>query len=312
MRNRTTRQSVLACLAVISVAVPGVSSQQEHTDGRVTIGISLSDGIDGSFRLYAERDHLEYNIRISNESEALISADQEVLRRVFAIRVELGGTEIPIDVRWPDEVSVQDRTDIGIVTPFASWQPIQLNPDEAVWINVSLERQDRQRFEEGRYEVVFAVTGFETAIRRADGTAWQGYTNARGSILRSTTIRRPATPQEQLAAYQADAILARRRGDREAALEALLKATALEPDNRYVRLSLGLAYRGLGRYREAIPIYESLLAGAVTPDPQAARELAQAYLGVRDEGNAARVLRWSGVPEGGIRDEIETLRRGLR
>lgn len=302
------------CLAVISVVCRGGASQLDLTHGSVNFDITLSDGIDGSYRLYAEKDSLDYDILVENSERTLVpvSVDQEVLRRVVTIRVELKGTEIPVDVRWPDEVSVQDRTDALIVTHFASSQPVHLNPMEAVWFKVTLQREDRQRFEEGRYDVVFTLPAFETAIRLADGTPWRGFAKPNRRIVRGVTIQRPANRQEQLAAYQADAILARRRGDREAALELLLKATALEPENRYVRTSLGLAYLGLARYREAIPIYESLLAGTATPDRLGARDLARAYLGVRDEANAVRVLRLSGVPEDRVRDELDTLRRGLR
>jgi hypothetical protein len=291
-------------------AVVGTQSDQMH--GSVTIGISLQDGSDGSFRLYTERDRLEYDVRVSNgsQTQASVFVDQEVLRQVVAIRVELNAADVPVHVRWPDEVSVQH--DDGTVTRFASWQPVELRSPEAVWFRVTLERQDQQRFDQGTYDIVFTVSDFESAIRRADGTPWRGITNANGAWHRGPTIQRPTSREDQIAAHQADAILARRRGDREAALEALLKAHALDPENGYIRLSLGLAYLGLGRYQEAIPIYESLLAGTARPDPLAARDLAKAYLGVRDEGNAVRLLRLIGVPEIAIRDEIDTLRRGLR
>lgn len=312
--------TALPCLAVISAIVPGMAWPQTQIDGSITIDISLTDGVDSSFRLYGEREHLEFDVLVESrsQSEAPVFVDQEVLRRVFAIRVELDGTEIPVDVHWPDEVSVQDRSEIvtgittGIVTRFPWWQPVQLNPHEAVWFKVTLERQDRPHFEEGRYDVVFAVAAFETAIRRVDGTAWRGYTNANRRIQRVVTIQRPRNAEEQLAAHMADATLALGRGDRQASLEALLKALAVDPGNGYVRQRLGLAYLGLGRYQEAVQVYESLIGGVAAPGRVIARDLAKAYLGVGDEGNAVRVLRMSGVSKEAMRDEIRTLRSGLR
>lgn len=110
----------------------------------------------------------------------------------------------------------------------------------------------------------------------------------------------------------ADAALALDRGDRQANLEALLKASATAPGDRYVKVRLGLAYLGLRRYQEAISIYETLLVGAVSVDPAAARDLAKAYIGIRDEGNAARVLRWGGIAESEVSSELSALRKALR
>jgi hypothetical protein len=67
-------------------------------DGTVSIGISLSDGIDGSSRLYAERDSLEYDILVSNTSQAPVSVIQEVLQgfedsNLFTSDLELNGAQ---------------------------------------------------------------------------------------------------------------------------------------------------------------------------------------------------------------------------
>ena len=308
-QNRTIPRTALAGLAVAAVLFAGAAYAQEQ-DGTVAIGIDVSDAINGS-RLYTDQDSLGYDVPLGNESQVAVSVDQQALRRAFSVAVTVGGSNVPVAVRWPDEVSVPDKTGI-IISRFSASEPVWLNPGETVWFKLTLTRQDGQRFEEGQYDIAFTLSGFAAAIGHGDGTPWRGVTNARGTWQRGVLIRRPTNAAEQLAAHQAEAILARRRGDRQAALAALQKAAALDPNNRYVRLTLGLAYQGLGRWREAIPIYESLIAGTTQPDRLVARDLATAYVAVRDEANAARVLRWSGVAESEISGTLDTLRRSLR
>jgi hypothetical protein len=62
------------------------------------------------------------------------------------------------------------------------------------------------------------------------------------------------------------------------------------------------------RYREAIVVYEHTLPAVLGMRGPVPLLLAQAYVALNDELNAARVLRLSGKPENQISDEIRTLR----
>ena len=94
------------------------------------------------------------------------------------------------------------------------------------------------------------------------------------------------------------------------AAAAYSRALAADPTDGTAIVGLGTAFLILGRYAEAIPLFEQVLPRGPSESLVFSR-LAQAYLGVGDEQNALRVLRMSGLPEDRIASEVAQLRRAI-
>jgi predicted Zn-dependent protease len=86
-------------------------------------------------------------------------------------------------------------------------------------------------------------------------------------------------------------------------------ASAADPANIEAKEGAGYVYMILRRYREAIARFETVLPAFADGLSPLRLSLARAYMEIRDEANALRVLRGSGLPEDRITAKLSELRQ---
>jgi tetratricopeptide (TPR) repeat protein len=282
---------------------------QAPDDGVISLEVTLEDGeslgtLPRSYRLYDETASVPIALSIGNLSENPIVIDQEAIRRMFRARVR-ASSELPVSIQWLSEIRLP-----GSWIPVAnSWTPLSIEPQMAVtWLGL-MESRDGNVFR-GRYSLEYEIPGIMAAISKLDGTRWVGRVPSLGATL-GFSASRPGSPRERAAMHRVTARQATFRSDWLKALEAYSSALASDPADLAARGGIGASLMALGRYAEAIPVYEQLLPtaprGALTYDA-----LAIAYLATGDEVNARRILRQSGLSEERVSTKVAELREANR
>jgi Flp pilus assembly protein TadD len=96
-------------------------------------------------------------------------------------------------------------------------------------------------------------------------------------------------------------------------VQAFHRARAADPADYLSMIDLGIAHLRVNRYTEAIVEFENALRLMPRRDRSAVPSLlAFAYVALRDESNAARVLREAGVLESKIPSDLDRFRATLR
>jgi hypothetical protein len=100
-------------------------------------------------RSYVELDALVFTILAVNESTAPLVVDQVKLREAYTALVR-GQEEIPVRVRWRDELQTFDSND---PVPTSELEQLLIEPRKFVRWTLALERVDGQPFTWGEYVV---------------------------------------------------------------------------------------------------------------------------------------------------------------
>jgi tetratricopeptide (TPR) repeat protein len=94
------------------------------------------------------------------------------------------------------------------------------------------------------------------------------------------------------------------------AAEAYARALAADQTDNEAKSRLASMLVMVGRYSEAIPLYEQMIRNFVPGrGASTVRMVARAYLGIGDEQKAVQVLRQDGLPIDQIGDTVSELRR---
>jgi tetratricopeptide (TPR) repeat protein len=256
--------------------------------------------------MYAEADALRLRFTVQNDSMQPVQVSASGLRAAFSAQVaELGADEIPVAVRWPDEVYLYGDT----VPTRLDWsQSVQLDPGTfAAWIALVGRADGRPFAAGGVYRIKFRFLGFATILRGVDERPLSVSAEDPASNV-TIAVWPPTTAQERSQMYRLSAGEAYDRGDLETALRGYQDAARADATDTSARARMAVIYSRTRRYQEAVDIYERLLADGGNLQ-SLARLLAAAHLGLGDSVKASDVLRRAGYTEPGIARELGVLRK---
>jgi tetratricopeptide (TPR) repeat protein len=262
------------------------------------------------YRAFREVQRLELWFSLRNESAETVYIDQQRLHAAFGLEIRNGAGGIPMSVRWSEDavMGVGDAVDQAV--PLLRTETLALEPRGFARWTVSTERVDGEMFTAGRYVVTVEARSARAAMRTADGRPWLGRIPERFAEF-AVTVRLPTSRAEQARVHEMEGDSACWRGALDEAIAAYRRQIEVDPSSLRAREMLGLLNVRLGRYREAIPWLEQVLATGNRAEVLF-KTTARAFLGVGDKGNALRVLRMAGISESQVASELEALGRELQ
>jgi hypothetical protein len=256
------------------------------------------------YRVFVETEALPIRVALFNESERPIRIDQEKVQKGLVISVSGADGEIPITLHWSNELRLPNSPK---PVPTPPGDQVALAEGRGMEWTVAIAKVSGTAFRAGEYQLSYRSPGVREGIVNGDGSPWKGIVG-NGDFTLTLKLLPPTTPAESARMHGLVAAEALEQRDLTAALDAYSRATAADPTNGGALAGKAGVLMQLKRYREAIPLYEAVLAGRFGERPLS-RFLAQAYVGVGDEGNAIRVLRISGLSEAAVNSEMQNLRR---
>jgi hypothetical protein len=290
----TYRSLHIVALALVS-GVTLFAGQQRSLPPRAIITwhvqVEDADGPFGEFTIYRIRPRFVIAVSIVNitEASAVASVDPVAFARHVHITIERGAP-IGTTIQWlnPENSTRQLAPGTGFTLRMAmrtTGEP--LGPGLYV-LRVGLDAEDLPE------------------IASAPGL-WSGKPVALASRLR---IVDPQTPVERVAAHRQAARVALRSNQLVEAERQYRAALDIDADNAGTLIDLGGLYLRLAKYREA--------AGCLERVPLVGGDggfvhllLAQAYIGLGDDGRAVQVLTRAGLPNSMIATELERLKNAV-
>ena len=309
--NRFARHSATIALAVLTASgAPSAGQRQDGPlSGSVVTGLDQLPGSPVTYRLYAETRELAFGYNLVNESSTTaLRIDQEAWQGSFGLIAQRDGAEIPVTVRWSEDVRLGEDAKHMFVP---RGLPIVLEPRQvAVW-PIAIGRADGELFTAGRYVFTLGTVNARAAVRTSDGEPWNGLIPERlGQLV--FVVAPPTSAAERARMHEIAADGANVRGDASEALAAYHRQLDVDPTNLRAKEMIGHMNLRLGRYREAIVWFEQVVVAGRSGQTTLLRILASAYVGAGDEASAIRVLRTAGISQANIRAEIENAKRHLR
>jgi tetratricopeptide (TPR) repeat protein len=260
-----------------------------------------------AFRLYQASDEMKLSFIFSNDSNEPIGLPLESFARGVAFQAADGSNK-PIDVLATWEPVFRRGGQEG-VWDVAQPAALPLQPDESIGWDVVMRRPTGETFAEGTYRIHVRLTSALATIQDTSGKPWNGR-GAQETDL-EVILLPPRTSLDTGLMYQFNGRRLLRENRVAEAVDRFRQATAADPTHEQHWMYLGSAYLRLGQFRNAIEPLERAVALATGP-AVAARLLAHAYVGVREEVQARRALRRGGVPESAIPAELNRLEQLIR
>jgi hypothetical protein len=290
------KRSAALLLAIWSLHQLATSAQHLVDDSRmVTVRVAVT-GAGPDDRMYGLPHAIEARLALINGSGmSALTVNERAVRAGVTAAVSPAPAD-PIRVDWSPEVFLANSS---TGTPSTGAQTLALAAGGSVHWVLRLSREDGESFPEGLYKIIIALNGIGSALRYENGTPWAGEViGDGGAFIRDLRVQLPTDREEERNGHLVDASGAVQRGDHSAALAAYLKAAAADPDSQIIASRVALSLLILKRYPEAIAAYEALVSHIGLGELDTARDLAHAYAGAGDLGNARRVLRPIGLTRG--------------
>ncbi len=290
----------------IGLTVFMIATSASGQEGLLRIGIDMPDtdefyrDLTAGHRSYVELNSVHFVISMVNESSVPVAVDQARLRQVITARVATSA-DVPVSLRWLRFQAFTPDTPL----PRSENGTAVIEAREAATWTVSITRDDGLPFTWGEYLVLLNVGSLRNAVSTPDGGTWGGRVMEGGAYKRLVSIKPPATSAETGRRWGIAAGAARQRGDNEAALDAMARAADADPS---LRDNLAPLYLATGRYKEAIASYERIAARDGLRD-LTAKFLAQAYIGVGENGKAMQALEKGRVPPEEVANEFARMRQ---
>jgi hypothetical protein len=303
-------RAYVTVLVIAAVLHGGANiAAQQSENGEVSWDIAVEDAeYLGSpartYRAYSETEQLQLRLSVMNLSEAAVTIDQSLLPTMLEVRLGETGRETPVTVEWLPEVHQR-----GDVVPQVHIGPVYLGPQTGAGWRVVVRRQDGEKFVAGEYVITFWMHQLRSAVRTTDDRGWMGRVfDGPGKV--ALVVQPPTTPADRAKMHNMRARDAAMRREFLDALNAYSLASAAEPSNGEAIVGAANVYMILGRYREAIARVEEIMPRVSRDGLSPTRlTLARAYMAIRDEANALRVLRGSGLSEEKIASKLSELRQ---
>jgi hypothetical protein len=293
IRALMLRLIIPAVVMAAAVAAP-VAGQQRPTQPRPYLGWHMEvEDADHAFeqtrlyRLYRIRRRIIVNVFAFNDSDVVSSFNGGAFTRRVHVTLE-PGSATATNVHWLDADSSIRR----------------LAPSTGVRFRLALETND-EGFKPGDY-LIRASLDTENL---SDVISMPGFPfRTHGESVARLRIIDPHTPAERVAdRLQAGNVVLRKNQLLEA--EPLFRsALDLDGNNVEALSKLGGIYLRLARYREAADCLERLPPPDGRGDVVVAPALAQAYIGLGDDGRAMQALTRAGIPTNMIASEFARLK----
>jgi len=287
----TYRSLHIVALALVS-GVTLFAGQQRSLPPRAIItwrvDVEDADQVDDEFTIYRTKPRIVIAATVVNlnESSAVASFDPVAFARHVHITIERGAP-IAAAVQW---------LDLGESTR-------QLAPGTGVRLRMAIKTMTGEPLAPSRYLLRVSLGAEDLSeIVRAPGTVFSKPVAVTARLL----IIDPQTPAERVADYRHAGHAAFRKNQLVEAEQLFRAALNIDADNTGILIELGGVYLGLAKYRDAAACLERVPLGG---DGNVTSELlAQAYIGLGDDGRAVQVLTRAGMPNDLIATEIERLK----
>ena len=309
MRTCSLFRSNLAWLLLtISVVGTGVATAQP-TVLRWLVSVADADIIRDeplASRIYDTPSEITLLFTLINRTGDSLVVTEENLQSEVHFSV-ISDQEPPLASTWDPEVWMAGDSRRTLVSRDTA---ITIDPSKGAEFRVTLRRADREPFSQGRHVIRISIPGGLRSARTAEGNLWTGRLTALDGTV-SVVLGGPTNPRERGASYEQVGKRAAAQGRANDAIVAFQAAVAADPVNPIALISLGEAYLGLARFREATGPLEQALR-LIPERSSVPAMLALAYVGLGDEPQAIAVLRRAGVAADKIPAEIQRLRTRVR
>ena len=256
-----------------------------------------------AWRSFVELDEVRLNLHCTNESDTDMWVSRAELRKAIQFRVAREGTSISVDTRWLDEMLGVDRLPV----PVPPNETFLLGRQSSLMWTVALRQTDGKPFGPGDHRVTIQLRNVRSAVRDASGEPWKGRVPPDADRDYIARVQLPATAAEAGLRYVVEAEARAARDEFTAALDAYARAAAANPGDQSGIIGMAHMYAALGRYREAIELYEKARSNGVRGQVLGLW-LARAYAGTRDDTNAIAALRLAGFTDAEIPTQMQELR----
>jgi len=277
--------------------VPRVLRWGAAVDGAVAPGGART------YRLFEETDELSLTFTFFNQSSDSLSADLREFGKGVKIQVR-SDRLLPIETDWNNAIRLSGESFDSPV------DAIRLPPQTGFGWTVKIHRRDGATFSTGTYEVTLSIADALRSLRENESQAWTGRAVEMTEL--HIAIAPPSSNEERAQMYRASAMGALIEHRPEDAVKLFGRALDALPSDTDALSGLGHAYLSANRYREAITVYERVLALRDGRRGGVPLLLALSYVAVGDEPNATRVLRFEGRSETNISEEIRRLREQVK
>jgi tetratricopeptide (TPR) repeat protein len=248
-----------------------------------------------SFRVYGTPDQLTVALVIANETTRPIAVNQEMFSHQVRFSV-VGTSAVPIAVTWlPEAWWVAGA--LG-PTPVLPDERFEVGASRTVEWRVAIRPTQADRFAGGQYLVKIELSDEMAARSTTHGT----------QLAVTTGLAR--SDDERAAEYLFLGRRALKDGRLLEARDYLQRARTANPATSVALFELAVAHLQLREYREAIATFEQL--HPVREQSSIPGYLAEAYVGLGDDGRATQVLRRAGMSSRDIVSELDRLRRRVR
>lgn len=256
-----------------------------------------------TYRLFEDTDELSVGLTFFNDSSDSLSADLNEFAKGVQIQLR-SDRQLPIETEWNSSIRLSGES---VNSPAG---PIRLPAQTGFGWTVQIRRDDRSAFSSGSYELTLSIADALRSLRKNESDAWTG--SAVKMTVLHISIAPPASNEERARMYNTSAMAALTEHRSADAVKLFGLALDAMPNDMDGLAGLGHAYLALNRYREAISAYERVLPALQGRHSGVTLLLALSYVAIRDEQNAARVLRLERRSETEISAEIRTLRDQAR
>jgi hypothetical protein len=259
------------------------------------------------WRSLVELEELRLNFHCTNESDTDMWVNRAELRKAIQFRLAREGTPIAVDARWLDEMRGLDRLPL----PVPPNGTVLLERGTSVTWTVALRRTDGKPFGPGDHRVTIQLQNVRSAVTEASGGPWKGRVPPDAQRDYIVRVQLPTTAAEAAQRYILEAEDKSARDEFTSALDAYSRAAVADASDPSGIVGMAHMYTALGRFRDAIELYEKARSSGVRTEA-IATFLARAYVGARDEANAIASLRLAGFTDAEIPAQMQELREWIR
>lgn len=281
-----------------------VAWSQPPTPQLLSWSVAVEDGVPSSpprartYRLFQSPTEVRLVFSFGNQSNSELVFPVEAFRSSVAVHVA-AEPKTPLNVTWDNEIR-RSRDDLPTV--LVPQDRIPVEPGRGFTWAATVRRTDGSPLPFGTHEIAVDLQPALATIEGGGSVAWRQ--NSALKFELTLDIAPPNTPRDRAAQSAAAAKAAANRNRHSEAVSAYLSAIEASPNDPELHAGLGHSYLALGNYRQAIAAYEAAMPLLQGQRSGLYQLVAFAYVALREESNASRVLREDGHSDARIADDI--------